>query len=111
MRNGWTWLAALPAVAVLVLAVAAQPPQPAATKITLTELHCKGCLKRVSTQLLGVPGVGGVQGDLTTATLQVAHKPGTTPSPRAMWEAVLQADHTPTRLEGPSGVFTAKPQF
>ena len=29
---------------------------------------------------------------------------------RALWEAVLNADHTPTRLEGPAGTFTQKPQ-
>jgi hypothetical protein len=30
-------------------------------------------------------------------------------SPRGLWEALEKIEKPPTRLEGPSGVFTAKP--
>jgi copper chaperone CopZ len=87
----------------------AQPPQGVGTKISLTKLHCNGCVKKLTNQLMQVPGVETVQGDLPTATLFVRHKAGMNPSPRGMWEAVLHADHTPTRMEGPGGVFAQKP--
>src|SRR5262249_43948091 len=40
----------------------------------------------------------------------VMPKPGQAVSPRALWEAVEKAGKTPTKLEGPSGTFTARPR-
>jgi Cu+-exporting ATPase len=93
----------------LVSVSAAQPPQATTTKISLAKLDCTGCLKKITGQLTQVAGVDSVQGDLPTATLRVTHKPGMSPSPKALWEAVEKAKHVPTRLEGPSGTFTARP--
>jgi len=109
MRTTIAGLAALTVLVFLTSAANAQSP-PVVTKISVTEIHCQGCVKKLATQLSKVPGVGGVQGDIATATLYVTHQPGVNPSPKGMWEAVVKGDHKPTRMEGPSGVFTQKPQ-
>jgi copper chaperone CopZ len=110
MRNGIVMVLGVAVLIVTAAVLTAQPPQTATTKISLAELDCAGCLKKVARQLGAVPGVGAVSGELETATMFVAHRPGMNPSPRALWEAVEKADHTPMRLEGPAGVFTQKPQ-
>lgn len=110
MRTGMVKCLAMAALAVLVAVSAAQPPKAVTTRITLTELHCNGCLKKITKHLVAVSGVSEVQGHLPSATVTVTHRPGMSPSPRAMWEAVENADHTPTRLEGPSGAFVEKPR-
>ena len=84
--------------------------QASTTKINVNELCCNGCVKRIAKKLNEVSGVAGVKGDLPTATVFVTHQPGTSPLPRAMWEAVEKAGYKPTRLEGPSGTFTEKPR-
>ena len=56
-----------------------------------------------------MPGVAEVRVDLKSATIWAIHKPGVTPSARAIWEAVEAADHTPTRMDTPAGSLTSKP--
>ena len=80
------------------------------TAITVEELHCAGCAKRIGTALYKVSGVATVQYDLKAKTLWVTPRPGQQPSPRGLWEAVEQAGDQPTRLHGPAGAFTTKPQ-
>lgn len=113
MRHGMAKALALTLAVVLPPLLGAQPPsqQVVWTRISLTELHCNGCVKKLANQVNQVPGVAGVQGDLPKVTIYVQHKPGMTPSPRALWEAVEKGDHKPTLLQGPSGTFTAKPQL
>jgi copper chaperone CopZ len=104
----------LSAVAGLVLAAVAvgQPPSPPAgrTAITVEEMHCAGCARRIGNKLAKVPGVAAVQFDVKSKTLWVTPRPGQSPSPRGLWEAVEQAADLPVRLQGPGGTFTAKPE-
>jgi copper chaperone CopZ len=79
------------------------------TKITLTELHCQGCARKIAKKLHAVPGVAETRVDLNARALFVRHKDGTAPSPRKLWDAVEQADHTPERLQTPSAAYTARP--
>lgn len=101
-------------LAVLVLGLAlvasAQAQQPASTTITIPNMHCAGCAKKVVSQLAAVPGVAAVQPYLQAKKVVVTSRARQVVSPRALWEAVEKADKTPTRLEGPAGTFTAKPQ-
>ncbi|MBY0229206.1 MAG: hypothetical protein K2W96_08020 [Gemmataceae bacterium] len=46
---------------------------------------------------------------LKAKTIWAIHKAGETPSPKAIWEAVVQADHQPTRMDTPTASHTAKP--
>ncbi len=87
----------------------AQAADPAPTTITLQELHCAGCVKKVTVKLLAVPGVAKVEADQKTATVKVAPKPDAAPSPRALWEAVENAGQIPVKLQGPGGTYTALP--
>ena len=83
---------------------------PTTTAITIPDMCCKGCAKNVFNQMMQVPGVAGVQADLKAKIVMVHPLPEKAPSPRAMWEAVEKANKTPTRLQGPAGTFTSKPQ-
>lgn len=109
MRNlsGSVFVAAL---AALLLAQAVRAAEPVPTTITVEGMHCAGCAKKVATKLTEVPGVAAAQGDIATSLLTVTAKAGQSPSPRALWEAVEKSGYKPTRIEGPGGTFTAKPQ-
>src|SRR5262249_46872441 len=106
-QNRW-WV--VTAAAVLILANALWADPPTLTRITIADLHCNGCAKRVADQLAEVPGVDKVQTDVKSRTATVLPRPQTTVSPGALWEAVEKADKTPVKLQGPSGTFTAKPK-
>lgn len=96
--------------AVALLATMAWAQTPGKTKVVLTELDCMGCAKKIATKLYKVEGVGEVRVDLESRSLFIAHKTGMTPSPKGMWEAIEQADHTPERMETPSGTLSSKPK-
>jgi copper chaperone CopZ len=84
-------------------------PSPVFTRVTLADIHCMGCAKKISARVTGVPGVAEMRVDLKAKAIWAIHKPGQTPSPKGIWEAVEQADHTPTRMDTPTGTHTAKP--
>ena len=81
------------------------------TSITVKEMHCAGCAKKMAARLYTVAGVKEVRADIEKKTLIVAPTPGATLSPRAMWEAVEKSENEPIRLAGPAGTFTQKPRF
>jgi len=83
---------------------------PAYTRVTLDELHCATCAKKVSEKVVAVPGVSEMRYDLKTRTIFAMHKADRTPSPRALWEAIEQADHVPIRLDTPTASHTKKPR-
>lgn len=107
MRNAKTTL--LAALAVLALSAQVRAADPAATAITVENMHCMGCARKIADRLHAVPGVASVSADVKASRLTVAPKAGEQPSPRALWEAVEKAGYKPTRLEAPAGTFTAKP--
>lgn len=109
MRNGIAKGLALAVLAFLAVTASAQAPPMVWTKITLEELDCAGCVKKIAAKLGTVPGVSRVQGDIPAAVIWVLHQPALNPSPRAMWDAVEKADHTVVKMEGPAGTFTKKP--
>lgn len=109
MRQGISKGLAALLLVLLALTASAQAPPMVWTKISLEELDCNGCVKKIAAKLNKVDGVSRVQGDLPTAVIWVLHKPGMNPAPRAMWEAVEQAEHTVIKMEGPGGTFTKKP--
>src|SRR4051812_40342131 len=110
MKKAMATCLALAVFAGLATITEAQTPAAAATKVTLTELHCMGCAKKISRKVTAVPGVAEMRVDLKAKTLFVIHKVGMTPSPRGLWDAIEQADHTPARMDTPSASYTAKPQ-
>ena len=109
MKTNLSRMALAAVAATLVLSQFLWAAPQVATTITL-DLHCAGCAKKVETQLATVPGVATISSDVKAKTVTVTGKPEAAVSPRALWEAVEKAGKTPTKLRGPSGTFTAKPQ-
>lgn len=97
-------------LAVLALVAQAQTATPVTTKVELEELDCMGCAKKIAKEIHKVAGVAEVRVDLKAKTMFVVHKPSQTPSPRAVWEAIEQADHTPVKMETPTTTHTKKPK-
>ena len=100
---------ALMAGLTLTAAGTAQAADPVPTTISIPGLHCGGCAKKVAAKLVTVAGVAKADADMKLKTIKVTPKPGYTPSPKAMWEAVEKADQKPAWMQGPSGTFTSKP--
>lgn len=109
MKNKNCVMLAVATTAVLALVDLAQAASP--TTITIPDMCCQGCVKKVTAQMVQVPGVGAVQPNLPAKMLTVVPKQDNQqPSPRFLWEAVEKAGQHPSKLEGPFGTFTAKPQ-
>ena len=100
----------LAAAAILALGGLLRAADPAPTTITIPEMECLSCAKKVSAALAMVPGVAKTLPDVEAHTMRVMPKGQSLMSPRALWEAVEKAGKTPTKLEGPGGTFTAKPK-
>jgi len=82
----------------------------AMTTIAVEDMECPTCAKKIVAKLTEVTGVAKADPDVKTSKLTVTAKEGSSPSPKAMWEAVEKAGFKPTKLEGPGGTFTAKPK-
>lgn len=107
--------ALIAAAALAVLAFALGQPARAAdpastTTITVSDMHCVACAKKMAAKLYQIPGVASVQADLLSTRLIIVAAPQQALSPKALWEAVETAGYTPAKMEGPGGTFNAKPQ-
>lgn len=83
-----------------------------ATTITLEGKHGDAHCKEIAGNLKKVEGVLTVTFRRTAKNTLFTVRPRAkaTLSPRELWEAVeLLPNHTPSKLEGPSGTFAAKP--
>ncbi|MFO0840931.1 MAG: heavy-metal-associated domain-containing protein [Gemmataceae bacterium] len=113
MKKAMIPMLALALAAGVAAVASAQAPQQQArqafTQVTLTELHCMGCAKKISTAVHKVSGVAEMRVDLNAKTVFVMHKAGATPSPKELWQAIETADHTPTRMVTPTATHTSKP--
>ena len=101
---------ALATLAVLTLGSALWAQNPTLTTITIPDMHCMGCAKKMANQLYQVSGVAKVQANIEATTMTVTPKEQQAVSPRGLWEAVEKAGYRPSKLEGPSGTFTQKPK-
>jgi copper chaperone CopZ len=79
------------------------------TIISIEDLDCPTCAKKVEKAVSAVAGVAAVKTDVDKQTATVTPEAGKTPSPRSMWEAVEKAGFKPLKLTGPGGTFTEKP--
>ena len=79
------------------------------TWVFVDDMHCSNCAKKIARKLYTVSGVVKVQANVAKNYAVVTPQAGTQLSPRALWEAVEQANFKPVKLQGPSGVFTSKP--
>lgn len=82
---------------------------PGTTVLSVPDLDCPSCAKKLTAKLCEVPGVASSEPDVDAKTVKVTHKANETPSPKALWEASERGGQVPSKLEGPSGTFTDKP--
>ncbi len=102
-------LAAVALAALVAQAAQSQVPVPAATTITVPDLDCASCAKKVGGKVAEVVGVAKVEYSVEAKTIRVIPKAGATLSPKALWEAVEKGGKDPSKLEGPGGTFVKKP--
>ncbi len=83
---------------------------PATFTITLSDLDCPSCAKKLAAKLLALEGVAKVETDVETQTAKITMKPKATITAKILWEAVEKGKKTPVKIEGPDGTVTAKPK-
>ena len=102
------------AFALLVVSVFSVPAVAAekvlATTITIDGEMCSGCVKKLTSKLIEVPGVRDIKGDVKAKTMTITPASGANVSPLSLWEAVEKAGKKPGKLVGPRGTFTSKPK-
>jgi copper chaperone CopZ len=82
---------------------------PVATVMTVKEM-CGGCVKKITKHLQPMKGIASIQCDIKSKTVKVIPKSGHTLSPKVLWTEMDDIGKTPTKLVGPSGTFTSKPE-
>ena len=97
-------------LALLALGQALWAADPAPTTITVPDMHCMGCAKKMAKKLYAVQGVAKVEASVEVTTMTVTPKAEKTLSSRALWEAIEKAGYKPSKIEGPSGTFKEKPK-
>jgi len=85
-------------------------PAAGTTIISVEDMDCPSCAKKIVTKLNAISGVAKVVADTDKSQLTVSAKEKANPSPKAMWEAIEKAGFKPTKLDGPAGTFSAKPK-
>lgn len=91
------------------VAASATAAEVQSTTIHIQNMHCANCARKIANKLYAVPAVVNVKTNYQAGIAVVSPQPKKGTSPRALWEAVEKAGFKPVKLEGPSGVFTAKP--
>ena len=84
--------------------------EPAPTVITISDLDCPSCAKKLAAKLSALEGVAKVETDVDKQTATLTPKANVTLSPKLIWETIEKAKYTPEKLEGPAGKFTSKPK-
>jgi len=98
-------------VILFALSLSSRAAEPAvATTIAVGDLDCLGCAKKCAKHLYAVAGVAKVEANVEAKTITITPKPQTALSPLALWTAIEKGGKTPSKLNGPSGTFTAKPK-
>lgn len=105
-----TFRYSLTIVAAFVLGTSLPAAEPAVTKITVPDMDCPGCAKKLVAKLQAVSGVANVKADVDEKVITVTAKPKAKLSPLALWEAVEKGGKEVSKLEGPSGTLTSKPK-
>jgi copper chaperone CopZ len=83
-------------------AIAVQPTN-SPLHIVIDNLHCKGCAKKIASQLYTITGVTKVSVDMKTETLIVQMQSGTTATPWQVIDAVTKAGERPLAVVGLHG--------
>lgn len=102
-------LAAAALAALFLLSAQAQSADPPSSTITVPDMDCASCAKKLGEKLVKVSGVAKAEYDVKARTIKLTHKAGETPSPKALWEAVEKGEKEPKKLVTPAGTYDKKP--
>ncbi|HVK14912.1 MAG TPA: heavy-metal-associated domain-containing protein [Gemmataceae bacterium] len=101
---------AVAVVGAFALGTAVSAADPAVTKITVPDLDCPSCAKKVVAKLQALDGVAEVKADVDSKIVTVTAKPKAKLSALSLWEAVEKGGKEVSKIEGPDGTVTAKPK-
>lgn len=75
-----------------------KPLPPGQVQITVEELHCKTCAKKLARKLYSVPGVLRVSANVKTNTATIILQRKKQVSMERLWRATLAAEQSPVTL-------------
>ena len=78
--------------------------------VYVKDMHCGACAKRIAAKLYGVPGIVKVATNVKKNYAIVTPQRNKQPSPKAMWQATVDAKLTPVKLVAPQGTYTKLPK-
>jgi copper chaperone CopZ len=82
----------------------------ATTAIYVSNMHCEGCAKKLRQKLFTVKGVAKVTTSVKEGVARITSSTQQEVSLRALWEAAEAMKFKPTKVIGPQGEFTSKPE-
>jgi copper chaperone CopZ len=89
-------------LAVAALAATTADPSPTlptgVVEVSVDEIHCAGCAKKLARKLYAVKGVQKVESDLKKAVVTVRMAKGVSVSPAPLWRAVEAGGAKPIEL-------------
>ena len=80
------------------------------TVITVGDMHCKHCAKKIAGRLYTVKGVVKVRTDVKADVAVITPQTKKKLSVKALWTAAQKSGFQPTLLEGPDGKYEADPK-
>lgn len=77
---------------------------------TVPEMEDEGCVANIKKHVEKLPWVAKVECDIPNKKATVTPKAGAKASARELWEAFEKSGEKASKLDGPDGLFTAKPE-
>jgi copper chaperone CopZ len=77
---------------------------------TIPHLEDEGCVANIRKEVMKLDGVASVECNIPAKKATITPKPGAKLSPRELWEALDRSGEAASKLDGPSGLFTSKPE-
>ena len=77
--------------------------------VTIPNMHCEGCAKKIRSRLFAVPGVAKVSTTLSRNLAEIEPSPGRTVSVFEVWDSLEKAKFEPSKIISPEGEFDEKP--
>lgn len=77
---------------------------------TVPDMEDEGCVANIKKHVEKLPWVAKVECDIPNKKATVTPKAGAKASPRELWEAFEKSGEKATKLDGPDGLFTSKPE-
>jgi len=77
---------------------------------TIPHLEDEDCVASIRKEVMKLEGVASVECNIPAKKATINPKPGAKLSPRELWEALDRAGEAASKLDGPTGLFTSKPE-